>query len=190
MLDRKTTFGERLSLPDIAEKTGVSVTPIREALAQLEQAGVVSKVANRGFFVPHLSVTEAQDIYPIIISLETMAIRQSKFSPAQIQRLEQIQSKFEKARSKERAVKYDLQFHETLLENFNNKIANRILADLKVRVFFYELDYMSNSESKKGSYDCHRQIISFLKKGKPEKAAILLQKNWEASLDFLIQYYN
>ena len=190
MLRGKIAYGERLSLPAIAQKTGVSVTPIREALAQLEQAGVVNKIANRGFFVPPLSTAEAKEIYPIIISLETMGLRaQAPLSFTQIERLEQIQEKFKAAKSPAQAVKFDLQFHKSLLANFNNKLANRILDDLKVRVFFYELDYMGKSTSQHDSADGHQEIIAAIKDENIDYAVKQLQENWAVSLGFLEKYF-
>ena len=110
MLKRNIAFGERLSLADIARQIDVSVTPIREALTQLEQAGIVTTIANRGFFVPRLSVQEAGEIYPIISSLESMAVEQSPYSSRQLKRLRTVQTDFEKAGNEEEAVKLDLRF--------------------------------------------------------------------------------
>ena len=42
--------GERISLPKVASELEVSVTPIREALTQLSETGIVNYIANRGFF--------------------------------------------------------------------------------------------------------------------------------------------
>ena len=190
MLKRNIAFGERLSLADIARQIDVSVTPIREALTQLEQAGIVTTIANRGFFVPRLSVQEAREIYPIIISLESMAVEQSLYSSRQLKRLHAVQADFEKAGNEEEAVKLDLRFHKILLENYENRIANRILDDLKVRVFFYELDYMSYGRHHQSSLGCHRQIIKCLETNNISNAVTLVRKNWEASLEFLVAYYS
>ena len=189
MLDRKITIGERLSLAEIARKINVSVTPVREALTQLEQAGIVMTIANRGFFVPPLSVEEALQIYPVIISLETMAVSESGYSTDQIEELREIQLGFEKAKSREQLVRLDLEFHKALLKPFRNRIACRILKDLKVRVFLYELEYMDYIQNRQNSASCHRQIIRMLEKKHNTQAADLLKKNWEMSLRFLVEFY-
>ena len=67
--------GQRLSLPDLARDLGVSATPIREALTQLSESGIVRYIANRGFFVAELSREEAAEIYQLMATLECEAIR-------------------------------------------------------------------------------------------------------------------
>ena len=93
MLQKKLSFGQRLSLPEIADQVNVSVTPIREALTQLQQSGIVDLVPNRGFFLPHLSAKEASEIYPLVSSLECLALENSTFSTKQIAKLELINDK-------------------------------------------------------------------------------------------------
>lgn len=185
MLDRKIKYGERLSLAEIARRIDVSVTPIREALTQLAQVGIVHNIANRGFFVPQLSIKEAREIYPVIASLEIMAMQDCKYTTDQIKKIKRIQADFEQASNQEQAVKLDLQFHHTLIEPYDNSIAERILSDLKVRVFFYELEYMDDLSNHQASIDCHELIINSLEKGEMDRASSFLKENWTVSLDFI-----
>ena len=182
MIERNISFGERLSLAEIARKIDVSVTPIREALTQLEQVGIVKKITNRGFFVPSLSDEEAKDIYPIISNLEAMAVRASVFTDEQVNRLKTTQEAFENATTNELAVKADLEFHKTLIEGYKNNIASRILRDLKFRVFFYELEFMNHADEKEQSFVYHRQIIEQVSLKNTDRVAKLLEENWLTSL--------
>ncbi|MDN5202457.1 GntR family transcriptional regulator [Fulvivirgaceae bacterium BMA10] len=188
MLDRNITFGERISLAEIARKIEVSVTPIREALTQLEQAGIVSMIANRGFFVPELTIREANEIYPIIMNLECMGLMQSEYASSDFKDLMQIQSDFRNANNKEEAVKQDLHFHETLLRNYQNDTAKRILTDLKIRVFFYELEYMNHHGNIEKSAVAHDDLMKSLKRKDIQQALNLLKENWEVSLKFLCDH--
>lgn len=185
MIERNITFGEKLSLAEIARKIDVSVTPIREALTQLEQVGIVQTIANRGFFVPSLTYEEAKDIYPIIINLESMAVQASVFSDEQIAKLKTAQEAFEAATTNELAVKADLEFHKILIEGYKNNIASRILKDLKFRVFFYELEFMNHADEKQQSFAYHRQMIEQALLGKTDKVAKLLEENWQSSLHLI-----
>ena len=54
----------------LAAELGVSKIPLREALARLEEEGLVRSQANRGFFVRSLSASEAQEVYELRIKLE------------------------------------------------------------------------------------------------------------------------
>lgn len=66
-------LGEPLSEPGLARTLGISRTPVREALAQLEQDGLVQQVAPRGFAVFQVSLAEFREICDCRTVLETAA---------------------------------------------------------------------------------------------------------------------
>src|SRR6516164_2816173 len=66
--------GNRLQDVQLAAELGVSRTPVREALLRLEGEGLVESDPNRGFFVAPLSRKEVLEIYPIVWSLECLAL--------------------------------------------------------------------------------------------------------------------
>jgi DNA-binding GntR family transcriptional regulator len=67
--------GQPLHQEEIAAQLGVSRLPVREALRQLEQEGLVVYRLNRGATVSELSATEVQEIYEIRSGLESIALR-------------------------------------------------------------------------------------------------------------------
>ena len=188
MLTGGIQLGQRINLPGIAKELEVSVTPVREALTQLTGSGIVKYIANRGFFIPELSKKEAKDIYPIIATLESEGLVQSKFSPKQIHQLKHFQKKFKSAQSPEEAVKWDMKFHETLLENYPNNTAKKIIKELKIRIFYYELEYMRQNLIHELSSDHHKTIVKQIERGNLPKASIVLQQNWETGLTAITQF--
>ncbi|UAK23455.1 GntR family transcriptional regulator [Sphingomonas nostoxanthinifaciens] len=68
----------------LAGELGVSKIPLREALARLEQEGLVHSLANRGFFVRPLSAGEATEVYELRVKLEpeTMALAAERANEA------------------------------------------------------------------------------------------------------------
>jgi DNA-binding GntR family transcriptional regulator len=58
----------------LANELGVSKIPLREALARLEQEGLLVSQANRGFFLRPLSVEEAEEIFALRIKIEPDAV--------------------------------------------------------------------------------------------------------------------
>lgn len=62
--------GQPVRQDALAGELGVSKIPLREALARLEQEGLVRAEANRGFFVRSLSAAEAEEVYALRLSLE------------------------------------------------------------------------------------------------------------------------
>lgn len=67
--------GSRIIESKLSEELGVSRTPLREALLHLEQQGFVRSDLARGFSVEPLSQQEVREIYPIIWTLEGLALR-------------------------------------------------------------------------------------------------------------------
>lgn len=57
----------------LANELGISKIPLREALARLEQEGLVRSHANRGFFVSELNTAEAEEVYRLRLTLEPEA---------------------------------------------------------------------------------------------------------------------
>ncbi|WP_307000133.1 GntR family transcriptional regulator [Sphingomonas sp. SORGH_AS_0879] len=61
----------------LAAELGVSKIPLREAMARLEQEGLLHGVANRGYMIGALSVEQAEDIYGLRLKIEPMAAAQA-----------------------------------------------------------------------------------------------------------------
>jgi len=75
VLSGKYKKGESLTESRLAAELGVSRTPIREALTQLENEGLVELVPNKGAVVTGISQKDIQDIYTIRIMIEGLAAR-------------------------------------------------------------------------------------------------------------------
>ena len=67
--------GQRVHQEDIAERLGVSLAPVREALRALEQEGQVVYRPRRGYFITELRVEDLQEIYALRRLLEERAVR-------------------------------------------------------------------------------------------------------------------
>jgi DNA-binding GntR family transcriptional regulator len=69
--------GTRLRQNDVAKRFGVSTTPVREALAQLQAEGLVRIDPHRGAIVFHPSVDDVLEFYEIREALESLAVAQA-----------------------------------------------------------------------------------------------------------------
>jgi DNA-binding GntR family transcriptional regulator len=67
--------GQRVHQEEIAERLGVSLAPVREALRALEQEGQVVYLPRRGYFITELRVEDLQEIYALRGLLEERALR-------------------------------------------------------------------------------------------------------------------
>jgi DNA-binding GntR family transcriptional regulator len=185
MLSGNLQAGQTLSLAGLARELQVSVTPVREALTQLEQAKIITAIPNRGFVISEIEAKEAKDIYELIANLESLALENSEFSARDFKDLEKAQTKFGKAKTAIEKVRADLDFHEILTRNYDNTFAQQIIRDLKTRIFFYEKSYMEDVGLTEVSDEQHLEIIELLKADKQKKAAEIIKKNWLIILQFI-----
>src|SRR5436190_8879449 len=69
--------GTPLRLEDLAASLGMSISPIREAVRQLEALGLAEHVPHHGAKVVALDVEELRDLFQVRLALETMAVRRA-----------------------------------------------------------------------------------------------------------------
>jgi len=74
--------GGRLLENDLADRFGVSRGPVREAIRQLEVAGLAIRTQRRGSFVAPLAVADVAEIYTLRASIEELAIRRALARPS------------------------------------------------------------------------------------------------------------
>ena len=93
------TPGSRIDQGDLAQRFGVSVVPVREALARLQSSGLVRIVPHRGVFVESLSAEELIDLYNVRELLEEYAARlaAATLAESEIDALQSIADQMEAA---------------------------------------------------------------------------------------------
>lgn len=134
ILSGKYKQGEELKETTIGKEMGVSRTPVREALRQLELEGLVYITPNKGAFVAGITIKDIQDIYVIRSYLEGLCARWAceHITQEQIEELEEIiyLSEFHaKKEHHEQLLELDNRFHEVIYEASHSKMLNNILSD-------------------------------------------------------------
>ena len=117
--------GKTINLAALARKLGVSVTPIREALTQLQQSNLIKAVPNRGFIIADLNYLEAKDLYELVAELEVLALENSIFDIESIASLKQQQIKFKGAQDTLSRIHAKLEFHRILTQHYKNIIFSK-----------------------------------------------------------------
>ena len=126
--------GDELKEMTIGEELGVSRTPVREALRQLDLEGLITIIPNKGAFVEGVSLDDIRDIYDIRARLEGLCARWAaeKITDELMEQMEEIiyLSEFheEKGNSKQLLL-LDNRFHEILYEASQSKELKRILKE-------------------------------------------------------------
>ncbi len=185
MVSGKLKTGKTLNLAALSRDLNVSVTPIREALTQLQQAHIIKAVPNRGFIIAELDVKEAEDLYGLVANLEVMAIENSEFTEADIEKLRGQQLVFENAGDAISRIQADLEFHRLLTKGYSNDLALQVLNDLKTRIFFYEKAFTENDSFYNQSDNQHEAIISAIADDNVPTASLLLKMNWMLILNYI-----
>ena len=112
--------GQRIVEREIADAMQTSRGPVRDALKLLENEGLVVRYPHRGTFVARLSLQDAEEVYTLRESLETLAAEYAvKYAtPEQIDELAQvvdeITAQIKRGYNQSEATDLDLEFHRTL----------------------------------------------------------------------------
>jgi DNA-binding GntR family transcriptional regulator len=115
------TPGTPLRLEDLARSLGMSISPIREAVRQLEALGLAEHVPHHGAKVMRLDVEELRELFSIRLALEGMAVRRAAelFEAADEERARAALEEYDAARHRRdtrAAVRAHGTFHFTLYE--------------------------------------------------------------------------
>jgi GntR family transcriptional regulator, rspAB operon transcriptional repressor len=176
--------GERLSEIKLVERFGVSRTPIREALQQLRQEGLLEGRANVGVKVarrPPDSIREL--VVPIRQSVETFALRSifGTINADDYRRWKEILDLMKaacKSRDWPAIAEHDIAFHRSIIHRANQRDLEAIWMSLlaRVRSHFWETQQRVYKDPM-DVYREHVRIIEIFKSGDVEAAVIALEEN-------------
>lgn len=113
--------GEALIEKKLCENLGVSRTPVREAIMQLELEGLVQSVPNKGVIIKGISIKDVEEIYTIRMMIEGFAAKLAaenitKEDIAELKEIVDLQEFYTTKNDKEHLIKFDLKFHEVMLK--------------------------------------------------------------------------
>jgi DNA-binding GntR family transcriptional regulator len=177
ILSGKIKPGERLNESELARDLGLSRIPVREALQQLQEQGLVVDAPRRGKFVVNLSEEEIQKINSLRLVLEGEALRlcRAKISPEGLASLTNLADKMEHSRevSEIEASALDIEFHRTIWRYSGNEYLAKVLESITIPLFAHRVLWRLNREMLGWASvlpSRHRQILEFVK-GKLDKPA-------------------
>ena len=160
--------GERLMEVKLAEKLGVSRTPIREAIRMLELEGLVEMAPRKGAQVAKITKEDIKDVLEVRKVLEDLAIDLAcdNIDAQEIKKLEENMVRFQNAIKKndikEIAV-IDVEFHEIIYISTKNKRLIQILSNLREQMYRYRFEYIKDKETREVLVKEHKTIVEALK---------------------------
>ncbi|MEO7653908.1 MAG: GntR family transcriptional regulator [Bryobacteraceae bacterium] len=172
--------GERLNESQLSRELMISRAPIREALQQLEEQGLVVNKARRGMFVVHLEPEDVQKINSVRLILESECLRlvRARLSPAAEAKLLQLLEKVERSESASPnvRVRLDFEFHKTIWGATENEYLERALIALSGPLFAHSVLRIMKSDKIRHIIYSHRPLLAFIQgKAKPPAETIMAE---------------
>lgn len=192
ILDGTLRPGEKLRDAELAEALGVSRMPVREAFRRLEDEGLVETAANRWTRVSLVDAKQAERVYPILVSLESLAIALAapRLKDGDLRLMFEANERLREALREVRAVEAsqaDRDFHEVFLKKTGNQDLVRMVSDLKAKLRRLEVAYFGGSIVADRSATEHDAILKALRKGDVERAREAVEDNWHRSLQRVLE---
>ena len=171
--------GAPINLNEISQRLGISKTPLRDALIQLEVEGFVTIEPRRSVVVNPLTLQEVKNAYGVIGALEAAAIQEvfprlTERHAGRLERLNEDQYKAIEDKDFDCYYQKNLEFHDLFLDLSENTILRRIISPIKLRLYdFPRRSYILDWELT--NLHEHEQFIKAIRQKDPHQAAVILK---------------
>lgn len=174
--------GERLMELQLAEKLGVSRTPIREAIRMLEQEGLAVTMPRRGAEVARMTLKDMEDVLEIREALDELAVRIAcaRITDEQLKKLSEVKKQFESSTQTgdvKQIAEADVSFHDVIYEATGNPKLVTLLNNLREQVYRYRVEYIKNPKNYPVLIKEHEAILQSLKDREVDRAVSAMQEH-------------
>jgi len=182
------TPGTPLRLEDLARSLGMSISPIREAVRQLEALGLAEHVPHHGAKVMRLDVEELRELFSIRLALEGMALRRAaaQFEPDDEARARVALEEYDAARRRRdtrAAVRAHGTFHFTLYEAARSSWLLRLIRPAWDSCERYRPVLLAEGALQDRHEELDVELLEACAAHEPERAARALQDHLELATD-------
>ena len=193
ILNGKYKRGEELVESSIGKELGISRTPVREAIRQLELEGLVQLVPNKGAFVTGISEKDVRDIYLIRARLEGLAARMAakNITPELLDAMEEtvVLSEYPaKKEHYEQVCEMDSKFHKLLYKASGSRILEHTLTDFHQYVQRVRMASIMKKRRMEKSNDEHDAILTAIREHDEEKAELVATRHISNTVENLKNY--
>lgn len=173
--------GKKMLETTIAQELNVSRNPVREALRQLEQEGIVEYIPQKGCFLREINLEELEEIFRLRANLEIISLEYCNFKIADetIKKLESTiaeLSNIKKSKNFDNMFILGLKFHELIVQECGKNIIYKTWKNFGGYNYSIFLNiYNSDIDSLKRNILTHKKLLEKLRTGKENliKKAIL-----------------
>lgn len=167
--------GERLMEIHLANKLGVSRTPIREAIRKLELEGLVIMNPRRGAEVAQITEKSMTDVLEVRTALDILCVELAceRISEEELGALKQACDAFEAAVTKgdvKEIALADVGFHDIIVKATGNDRLLQLVNNLSEQMYRYRYEYIKDISGHQKLVKEHRQILESIENGDREAA--------------------
>lgn len=187
--------GERLMEIQLAQRLGVSRTPVREAIRKLELEGLVLMMPRRGAIVAEITARDMEDVLEVRAVLEELAVRNAcqHISENQLRDMKKAAADFKRSLEGDdllACVETDMAFHEIIYNAAENKRLLQMLLNLREQMYRYRLEYLKDTRMHKLLVEEHDTIRRALKKHDADKAGNAMRVHIANQKDSILRSLN
>ena len=171
--------GERLMEIQLANKLGVSRTPIREAIRKLELEGLVLMIPRKGAEVAQITEKNMQDVLEVRKALEELSVQLAceRITPEQVEEMKMAAEDFRKVLKSGDVTKIaeaDVKFHDIIFAATNNQRLITLLINLREQMYRFRVEYLKQKECYPQLLEEHDKLIALISGGEVEEACELM----------------
>ncbi|MCR4869195.1 MAG: GntR family transcriptional regulator [Lachnospiraceae bacterium] len=160
--------GERLMEIHLANKLGVSRTPIREAIRMLEKEGLAVTIPRKGAQVARMTEKDLEDVLEIRDALDELAVSDAcnRMTEENYEDLKEAMETFSsaaKTKDVRAIVEADEEFHNVIYRAANNPKLENIIRNLKEQMYRYRYEYVKGDADFSQLVNEHEQIVEGLR---------------------------
>jgi DNA-binding GntR family transcriptional regulator len=183
----------RLDERQLAQDFGVSRTPVREAMAQLEREGFVRSVPRRGVYVVRKTRSEVIEMITAWAALESMAARliTQTASDEQIASLRRMFATFKDGKLRAHLDEYseaNIEFHQTIIRMSGNRVLISLAENLFTHMRMIRRKTIGEKDRVEKSIRDHMNIIEALEARATERAEDLVRNHALGLADHVAKY--
>ena len=161
--------GERLMEIHLADKLGVSRTPIREAIRKLELEGLVIKIPRRGAEVAQITEKSMNDVLEVRQSLDALCVELAcdRITEEELENLKRACVGFElavKTKDTKKIAQADVALHDIILKATGNDRLISLVNNLAEQMYRYRFEYIKDATQHDMLVEEHRQIYESIVK--------------------------
>lgn len=174
--------GERLMEIALANRLGVSRTPIREAIRKLEHEGLVEMLPRRGAHVAGITRRELRDVLEVRRTLEILAITKASelMKDEDLAALTKAEETFRQLVENPEADltglgEADEHFHDIIYQATGNRRLIQILGNLREQMYRFRVEYLKDTDSRHALVHEHDALAAALTERDREEAVRLIK---------------